>query len=117
MIIRNPQYGNSWTLDLGVQIDHAAGGTLLQFVESNRPVIRKLKITIANMSNIEKVKLESLLVNSAGEELEIDDGEGRVWKGVFTTDPIEFTRVGRGCKWQIDLEYEGQVTSPIAEKD
>jgi hypothetical protein len=117
VLVKNPIFGNTWSLDLGVQIEHAAGGTLLQFADSHRPIIRKMQITIANMTGVQKAGIENLIVNSVGEELVLDDGEGRVWKGVFLTDPLEFHRTGRGCRWQTELEFEGYITDPIKERD
>ncbi len=109
MILKNPKFGNTWKIDTKVKSDFAAGGALVQVHDSQWPLLQSFSMLFADMDTVEKDSLENFLINTAGEEITMQDFEQRDWKGVFITDPLEFTITGPGCRWTITLDFEGYV--------
>lgn len=107
--IRNPNFGNSFAFDPQAIVRRLPSGELKTMRRPVRVQFEKFKIAVAELSDEEKALLITFFNTSIGQEIEFIDHETRIWFGIILTNPIVFTKDGRGCRWSTEWEFEGLI--------
>jgi hypothetical protein len=86
------------------------GGKLTVFADPNWPQVQTVIVTFIGLTSTEKDDLLSFFVSHIGEQIGMEDWEGREWIGVITTPNEAAVQDGKDCTgrgWTITFEFEG----------
>lgn len=101
--LRNPEQGNTLTLNLRTQIKRAMDGTF--WTSRTTPMIKTLSVTFKHHNRNKILEAEQFFLASAGQEVGYIDHNERLWKGKVINHPFESVHEGRkNNEFTIQLE-------------
>ncbi len=86
------------------------GGKLTVFADPNWPQVQTVIVTFIGLTRTEIDDLLTFFTSYVGEEISMQDWEGREWIGVITTPNEAAVQDGKSCTgrgWTITFEFEG----------
>jgi hypothetical protein len=86
------------------------GGKLTIFADPNWPQVQTVIVTFIGLTRTEIDDLLTFFTSYVGEEISMQDWEGREWVGVITTPNEAAVQDGKSCAgrgWTITFEFEG----------
>ena len=86
------------------------GGKLTVFADPNWPQVQTVIVTFIGLTRTEIDDLLAFFTSYVGEEISMQDWEGREWVGVITTPNEAAVQDGKSCVgrgWTITFEFEG----------
>jgi hypothetical protein len=112
MLLRNPKFGNSFSLDTRVRIHKLEGDDIQIFKPSDQPAIHSFKVDFEALTDLDIQNFLNFLDASAGELITLKDHEGTDWEGVITSPTVEIMEYRENgsavCQWQTGFEFEGK---------
>jgi len=108
-VLRAPNLGNRDRFQMNRISRETRGGTLVVFADSMWPKIQTLVLDFSGLTWAEVSGLNTFMDDHLGQEIGMIDWEHRFWSGVITKldDPI--VQDGRGCKYSVGFEFEGEL--------
>jgi hypothetical protein len=88
--------------------EETRGGDLIVYADPDWPKIRTLAVTIVGLTETKVDELQTFLQATVGEEIGINDWEGRLWKG-FVTNPNESATQDGRDRWTVTFEFQGEL--------
>jgi len=109
LVLRAPNLGNRDRFQMNRISRETRGGTLVVFADSMWPKIQTLVLDFSGLTWAEVSGLNTFMDDHLGQEIGMIDWEHRFWSGVITKldDPI--VQDGRGCKYSVGFEFEGEL--------
>jgi hypothetical protein len=108
--LRQPEFGNSHTLDTNTLIDRLRKGSLRIYKDSSWPNVEVMTFELTQLTDTEMSNLFSFLDVSKGQEIELRDWEGRTWDGVISdSDITDVTVRSRSCSRSVALRFMGSL--------
>jgi hypothetical protein len=107
MILRNPEFGNSFTVDTNTEIRRSVEGSLIVTRSSNWPITESFTVTIRALNLQQRDLLKSFYRNTAGQEIQLVDHENRTWNGMIVTNNPKITTNEDGCNYESSFTFEG----------
>lgn len=86
------------------------GGKLTVFADPTWPKVQTVIVTFIGLTKTEVDDLLSFFVSHIGEEIGMQDWEGREWVGIITTPNEAAVQDGKSCTgmgWTVTFEFEG----------
>jgi len=109
--LRAPNLGNRDRFQ-GNRINRETrGGTLIVYADQMWPKIKTLVLQFSGLTSAEAQALHTFIDSHLGQEIGLMDWEHRFWSGVITTFDDPITQDGRGCKFSVGFEFEGELTT------
>jgi len=116
--LRAPELDNIDRVAFGRIARETRGGKLTVFADPNWPQVQTVIVTFVGLGKTEVDDLLDFFVAHLGEEIGIQDWEGREWVGVVTTPNEAVVQDGKGgCgegSWTITFEFEGVLVDGYA---
>ena len=109
--LRAPNLGNRDKLQMNRISRETRGGTLIVFADPMWPKIQTLALDFSGLTEIEASGLHTFMDDHLGQEIGILDWEHRFWKGVITDLAKPIVQDGRGCKYSVGFEFEGEMAT------
>jgi hypothetical protein len=106
MTLKNPKFGNTFTLNTGVTIKRSLDGQLI--VDAHKNILEAYNVSFEALTQVERDSLIDFFISTAGEEIQMQDHEGFNWLGIITTEQPTFRTDGRTCKYSTELSFEGR---------
>lgn len=106
IVLRNPNFGNSESLDVDRALNRSRGGTPNIYRDPNWPESTTINIQIAVMKESEAKELLDFLLDCLGQLITYTDYENRVWEGIVT-NPNEAIIENRPDIWSANIELIG----------
>ncbi len=88
MVLRNPKFGNSFTVDTGIIKHDLLDSDVQIFKPSDRPNFEGFSVAFEALTDIEKDKFITFVTASAGELINLTDHEGTQWQGMIMDEEI-----------------------------
>ncbi len=109
--LRAPNLGNRDKLQMNRISRETRGGTLIVFADPMWPKIQTLALDFSGLTETEASGLHTFMDDHLGQEIGILDWEHRFWKGVITDLAKPIVQDGRGCKYSVGFEFEGEMAT------
>lgn len=107
MLLRSPEFGNTFTLDTHAIVTKSMDGSTVFIYDSAWPKIDRFKIHFKALSRQQANTLIDFFIGTAGQEILYTDHEDRDWLGIITTESPVVRQYGRACQWETEFEFEG----------
>jgi len=109
LALRAPNLGNRDRFQMNRISRETRGGTLVVFADPMWPKIQTLVLDFSGLTWAEASGLHTFMDAHLGQEIGLLDWEHCFWSGVITKldDPI--VQDGRGCKYSVGFEFEGEL--------
>lgn len=113
LTLRAPNLGNRDRSQMNRISRETRGGTLIVYADPIWPKIQTLVLNFSGLTTVEAHALHTFMDDHLGQEIGLMDWEHRFWGGVLTKldDPI--VQDGKGCKFSVGLEFEGELTEYV----
>lgn len=108
MVLRNPKYGNTFSVDTGVTTHSLLDSDVQVFKPSNRPTTKGFSVTLEALDDSTKDRLIQFFIESAAEIVTVIDHEGTSWIGMIMDESIVIKESGRTCKWETSFRFEAE---------
>lgn len=92
------------------------GGKLTVFADPNWPQVQTVIVTFIGLLKTEVDNVLDFFVDHIGEEIGMQDWEGREWVGIVTTPNEPAVQDGK-ARWTITFEFEGVLIDGFAPGD
>lgn len=110
MLLRTPDFGTVFEVELGIVEARNLSGELLQYKNPERPSFERFRVAFSALSLDQIQAFKQFVRQVQGEEIQLIDSENRLWTGILLDDSITIRR-GRGsCNYSCSFSFEGQVT-------
>jgi hypothetical protein len=114
-VLPNPEFSDSESPRQTVEIKRAVNGTKYSYVKSNQR--RKLQYGF-QLTRMKALELRAFILAYYRATLLVTNHKGEVWQVKFTSNPFEFSGLGRaqgtpgGEYMDVTLELEGTLVTP-----
>lgn len=109
MILRAPNFTNTWTTDTDTKIRRSLDGDLQTPRDLNWVPIQSFKMTFSALTTAERDTLIQFALQTHGQIIAFVDFEGSTWQGIIRNDVLLFREgISNGCNWSADLEFIGR---------
>lgn len=88
----SPEFNNSNRVSATRIQTESRGGDEILFRDSDWPVDEELAWTFTNITEAQKIALQTFIANTLGFEILVRDYEGLVWLGILTNPDVEFVQ-------------------------
>lgn len=105
MLLRNPRFGNTYSLDTGVTIRRTLNGELI--VDAHRNQLYTLHLEFEALTQGQRDSLIDFFINVAGQVVALKDHEGFNWSGVFSDSQPVLVCNGPGCLYSGSMQFQG----------
>lgn len=109
--LRAPNLGNRDRLQMNRVSRETRGGTLMVYADPTWPKIQTLVLDFSGLTQVEADGLHTFMDNYLGLEIGMLDWEHRFWRGVITDLVRPIVQDGRGCKYSVGFEFEGEMAT------
>lgn len=110
--LRSPEFGNRYSFNANRVNRKTRRGTKRVYRKSTWPKWITVKMDFTNLSATKVAAFKTFVNDHLGDEIGLEDHEGRMWRGILTTPDFEITQLsGRlaGCEnYSLSLEFEGE---------
>lgn len=111
LVLRAPNLGNRDRLQMSRINRETRGGTLIVYADPMWPKIQTLVLDFSGLTEAEASGLHTFMDDHLGLEIGILDWEHRFWSGVITDLAKPIVQDGRGCKYSVGFEFEGEMVT------
>lgn len=111
LVLRAPNFGNRDKLQMNRISRETRGGTLVVYADPMWPKIQTLAVAVSGLTWIQASGLHTFIDNHLGLEIGMLDWEHRFWKGIVTKFDDPIVQDGRGCKYTVSFEFEGEMAT------
>ena len=105
MTFKNPKFGNTFTLDAGVQIKRTLDGSLI--VDTHKNQIESFHVEFEGLTVDQRDAFIEYLLATAGQEILVTDHEGVQWQGFNSDQEPAFRTAGPGCLYECSFSFDG----------
>jgi len=109
--LRAPNLGNRDRLQMSRVSRETRGGTLIVYADPMWPTIQTLVLDFSGLTQAEVSGLHTFMDDHLGLEIGILDWEHRFWRGIITELSKPIVQDGRGCKYSVGFEFEGEMAT------
>lgn len=106
MILKNPTFGNSYSIDNRAVVKTLMSGESQVITDPAWPKPERLKMQFRGLTEEQKEAFIAFAQAVAGDITPMTDHEGVNWNGLIVDDP-EITSEGLNCMWTVSYTYEG----------
>jgi hypothetical protein len=106
-MLRSPEFGNRFKVHLNVITHRDLGGSIRQFSTNLYPKFESMEVTFRHLDMDKINEFVDYIESTAGEEIEIEDHEQRIWLGVVTSPEIQIVKGRTGCNHSVSFTFEG----------
>lgn len=106
--LRNPELGNTESLDIRRINRKTRGGDLRVYRDPQWPKCRTLQVKFQYLSQVDLDRLLDFFHRTTGEIVTYVDYEGRTWSGIITTPTDEVSQQGR-CNFAAQFSLQVQL--------
>lgn len=103
--LRNPEFGNSETLDLGLTLKRTMTGKVYTYIQT--PVKYVLKMSFEAVKESQRDDLITFLKVTAGQTLIFLNHNGETWSGKIIDPEKTFTQI-KSYRNQFDITFAGE---------
>jgi len=111
LTLRAPNLGNRDKLQMSRVSRETRGGTLIVYADPMWPVIQTLVLDFSGLTQAEASGLHTFMNAHLGLEIGMLDWEHRFWRGIITDLSKPVVQDGRGCKYSVGFEFEGEMAT------
>jgi hypothetical protein len=108
VILRNPELDNRDRNAYTRISEETRGGKVIVYADPDWPKVRTLAVTIVGLTETQVDDLHDFMQTTVGQEIGLNDWEGRLWKGFIVNPNEPATQDGRG-RWTISFEFQGEM--------
>jgi hypothetical protein len=83
LVLKNPEFGNSESLDVTRVLNRSRGGTLHSFKASIWPEETNINFTVAVVNETKRLEILAFVKDSLGQLVTYIDQDGRSWEGII----------------------------------
>lgn len=109
LTLRNPEFGNKFTVDSRAIIRRLRGNQLVAFKYANWPTIKVQEFNFTNLTEAQADDFITFIKQSAGLEIGIRDHDNRTWRGIIVTPDNTIIQRLRGCGYDLSFQFVGAV--------
>lgn len=107
--IRNPELGNSETIDPKRALNETRYGNLTIYRNPIWPKKTTLEFDLTTITRAKALELHDFLFNCLGQEITLTDYESRIWLGVITNPEALINELQSGdCNYSSNLVFVGE---------
>jgi len=111
LVLRSPNLGNRDRLQMNRVSRETRGGTLVVYADPIWPKIQTLALIFSGLTWTQANGLHTFINNHLGLEIGMLDHEHRFWKGIVTKFDDPIVQDGKGCKYTVGFEFEGELAT------
>jgi hypothetical protein len=111
LVLRAPNFGNRDKLQMNRISRETRGGTLVVYADPIWPKIQTLAVAVSGLTWTQASGLHTFIDNYLGLEIGMLDWEHRFWKGIVTKFDDPIVQDGKGCKYTVSFEFEGELAT------
>ncbi len=111
LVLRTPNFGNRDKLQMNRISRETRGGTLVVYADPMWPKIQTLAVAVSGLTWTQASGLHTFIDSHLGLEIGMLDWEHRFWKGIVTKFDDPIVQDGRGCKYTVSFEFEGEMAT------
>jgi hypothetical protein len=109
---KNPDFGNTFTIALGILTTRNQGDDLYAMALPERKLNNQIGLKLSNLSLTEVNQLQDAIIASQATLITMIDHEEREWTGFFSGD-MTVTRGRRLCENTIEFNFEGDISGQV----
>ncbi len=111
LLLKNPRFGNTFTLNSGTIIKRSLDGSLI--ADSHRNKQEQFTMEFIANTVQQRDDFIQFCLDVAGDEIFITDHEGFEWKGFIVDETPTGVCVGPGCSYAFNLTFDGEIITVI----
>lgn len=108
LVLRNPEFRNTDTLNFNRINRVTRGGTLIVFADPDWPKTQTLRMECQYLKKEQADNLLDFFKDSLGKEIGLLDHENRQWRGIVMTPDAEISHVSRSNR-SVSFDFEGEL--------
>ena len=111
LVLRAPNLGNRDRLQMNRISRETRGGTLIVYADPMWPKVQTLVLDFSGLTWAEASGLHLFMDDYLGLEIGLMDWEHRFWRGIITKLDNPVVQDGKGCRYSVGFEFEGELTT------